>query len=208
MLDPHFAILGALVTLVGSCTYALDTLRGRTTPNRISWAMWTLAPMVAFAAQLAEHAGLASLLTFAIGFGPGLVLLASFADPGAYSRLTGFDLACGVGSMVALVAWAVTGTGDVAITLSIASDFLAAIPTILKSHRDPDSESASAFVAGATGSVITLLSIPPHSFGVATAAFPAYIAADGTLITCLILLGRRRLARTGAATTAASRPST
>lgn len=203
MLDPHFAIFGALVTLVGSVTYALDTLRGRTTPNRVSWAMWTLAPMVGFAAQLAEHAGLASLLTFAIGFGPLLVLLASFADPGAYQRLTPFDLACGVGSLLALIAWAATGAGNVAIALSIASDFLAAIPTILKSHRDPDSESASAFIAGATGSAITLLSIPSHAFGIATAAFPAYIIADGSLIAGLILLGRRRGSRAASAAVAA-----
>ncbi|HLH65216.1 MAG TPA: hypothetical protein VKV27_05895 [Solirubrobacteraceae bacterium] len=192
MIDPRFAILGALVTLLGSGAYALDTVRGRTTPNRASWTMWALAPMVGFAAQLAQHAGLAALLTFAVGFGPVLVLLASVAAPGAYLRLSPFDVACGIGSMLALAAWAATGVGDEAIALSIASDFLAAVPTILKSHRQPDTESASAFIAGAIGSAITLLSIPARSFGVATAAFPAYIVADASLISGLILVGRRR----------------
>lgn len=190
MIDPRFAILGALISLTGSAAYARDTLRGRTQPNRVSWAMWTIAPLIAFAAEVTQHVGLNAVLTFAVGFGPFLVLMASFLDAQAYARFSALDLACGGLSAAALVAWAVTGTGDVAIAFSIVSDLLAAVPTIRKAHRRPGSESASAFTAGGTGAVITLLTVKP-SAGFAGYGFPGYIAVAGFTISALILRGRR-----------------
>lgn len=189
MIDARFAILGALISVAGSVAYARDTLRGRTQPNRVSWLMWTVAPLIAFAAEVAQHVGLDALLTFAVGFGPGLVLLASFADARAYARVTAVDLVCGALSVAALVAWAVTGTGDVAIAFGILSDFFGAVPTLRKAYRSQASESASAFLAGGTGAVITLLTVKRWAF--AGFGFPAYIALAGFTISGLILIRRR-----------------
>ena len=57
MIDPRFAILGALIVLTGNAAYARDTVRGETQPNRVSWMLWALAPMIAFAAQVAQGVG-------------------------------------------------------------------------------------------------------------------------------------------------------
>ncbi len=196
MIDRHFAILAALVTLAGSGGYALDTLRGRTQPNRVSWAMWAVAPLIAFAAELTEHAGLTSLLTFSVGFGPAMVLLASFLDERAYARITRLDVMCGGLSAAALAAWEVTGRGDVAIAFSILSDLWAAIPTLHKALRRPESESAKAFVPSAIGCVITLLTIPPGAWVFANYGFPVYILLIDTALSTLILRPRPR-ARSG-----------
>lgn len=192
MIDSHFAILGALIAVAGNVAYARDTLRGRTRPNRVSWGLWALAPMIAFAAELVAHAGLGSVLTFAVGFGPLLVLIASFADAHAYAAVTRLDIACGLLSLLALVGWGLTGTGGVAICLSIVADFLAAIPTLHQAYVRPDSESANAFVAGSLGSVITLAAIPPGRWSFATAAFPAYIVVASSAIAVLVLLPAAR----------------
>ncbi|MGA9856518.1 MAG: hypothetical protein WBQ18_01580 [Solirubrobacteraceae bacterium] len=195
MIDPHFAILGALITLTGSVAYARDTVRGRTQPNRVTWSLWALAPMIAFAAELAQHVGLDALLTFAVGFGPLIVVIASFMDPRAYARLTGFDILCGVLSLAALVGWAVTRSGNVAILLSLLADSLGAIPTFRKALRDPASESANAFIGSAVGAAITLLTIPAARWGFASCAFPAYILVADSTLTGLILIPRRPRAR-------------
>ena len=71
MIDRHFAILAAMVTVTGSAGYALDTLRGRTEPNRVSWPLWAIAPLIAFAAELSEGVGIKGLMTFGVGLGPG-----------------------------------------------------------------------------------------------------------------------------------------
>ncbi len=167
-----------------------DTLRGKTQPNRISWVLWALAPIIAFAAELAQHVGLAAVLTLAVGLGPLLVVVASFLDPKGYWRLTRLDVLCGGLSLAALAGWGLSGTGDVAITFSILSDLFGALPTIRKAYRRPGSESASAFVASAVGATITLLTIKPREWTFATYGFPAYVVLAGSIISALVLVPR------------------
>jgi hypothetical protein len=190
VIDARFAILGALIVVTANAAYARDTVRGNTQPNRVSWGLWGLAPMIAFAAQVAQGVGLNAVLTLAVGLGPLLVVAASFLDPKAYARVTPFDAGCGVLSVVALGAWAATGRGNVAILFSILADFLAAVPTIRKAYRYPHTEHAVAFLGGVAGAAITLLTIKAEDWGFASVAFPAYILLDSGLIAWLILVPR------------------
>jgi hypothetical protein len=192
VIDARFAILGALITVAGSASYARDTLRGRTQPNRVTWILWTVAPLIAFAAEVVQGVGLESLMTLAVGVGPLLVVIASFLDPRAYYRLTRFDLLCGALSVAALIAWGVTDTGDVAILFSILADFFGLIPTLRKAYRDPESESASAFVASGCGAVITLLTVSLGDWTFANVGFPLYILGADVTLSSLILLPRHR----------------
>src|SRR5947209_19788208 len=137
MIDPHFAILAALVTVTGSAGYALDTLRGRTEPNRVTWSLWAIAPLIAFAAELSEGVGIKALLTFSVGLGPALVVIASFVDERAYARVTRLDIAGAVLAVAALAMWALTAKGDVAIGFSILADRFAAVPTLAAAPRAP-----------------------------------------------------------------------
>jgi hypothetical protein len=190
VIDRHFAILAAVIAVTGSAGYALDTLRGRTQPNRVSWALWALAPLIAFAAELSQHVGLKSLLTFAVGVGPALVLVASFVDARAYARVTALDVVCGALALAALAMWALTGRGNVAIAFSILTDLLAAIPTLEKARRAPESESPKAFIGGAAGAALTLLTIRAQDWVFANFGFALYILLiDATLL--VLILGPR-----------------
>jgi hypothetical protein len=195
VIDRHFAILAAVIAVTGSAGYALDTLRGRTQPNRVSWTLWALAPLIAFAAELSEHVGLKSLLTFAVGLGPALVLVASFVDTRAYARVTALDIICGVLALAALAMWGLTGRGNVAIAFSILTDLLAAIPTLEKARRAPESESPKAFIGGSVGAALTLLTIRSQDWVFANFGFALYILLiDVTLLTLILrcrLPGRR-----------------
>jgi len=180
MLDPKFAILAALIELTGASSYARDTFRGTTQPNRVTWVIWTIAPFIALAAQLNSGVGWPALITFAIGFGPLLVLTASFANKKAYWRLTKFDLVCGALSVLALILWAITGTGLVAIALSLLADLLASVPTIVKAYRQPETESANAFLVGILGPGLILLTLRTWDF--ASYSFPLYALLDCGII--------------------------
>jgi hypothetical protein len=185
MLDPKFAILAGVIAVASAAGYALDTLRGRNQPNRVTWAMWTIVPMIAFAAQIGQGVGLQSVFTFAGGFGPLLVLIATFLNPKAYWRLTSFDLTCGLMSLAAVVLWTITGRGLVALVLSVVADFFAAVPTIKKSYRVPASESGYPFLFGVVAALITLLTI--EEWTLANSAFGIYVLFTDGLIAGLIL---------------------
>lgn len=184
MLDRHFVILGAVIGSIGIAFYLRDTLRGVTRPNRVTWLMWSVAPLLAFAVEVHEGVGLQSLLTFTVGFLPLLVFVSSFHNRHGYWRIGALDYLCGVVSALGLAVWLATRHGTVAIAASIASDALAALPTLLKSWRDPDSESVSAYLSSAVNAAITLLTIT--TWTTAYAAFPIYICGISTVETLLV----------------------
>ncbi len=174
MINQNFVLLGALINLMGSSTYAYNTLKGNTKPNRVSWFLWATVPMIAFIAQIGEGVSLyTSLMTFMVGFGPILVLLASILNKKSYWKISKLDYICGGLSILAVVLWLITGEGIVAIALSIIADLLAGIPTLIKAFKDPESEHHSVFRNGALSAIITMLTIKNWTF--ASYAFSLYI---------------------------------
>ena len=203
VLDVHFVILGAVIASVGMLSYLRDTIRGVTQPNRVTWLMWALAPLIAFAAEVQAGVGLRSLMTFVVGFWPLAILVGSFFGRGsAVWRLGPFDWLCGALSVAGLIAWLVTRHGDVAVIASIAADLLAATPTLRKSWTAPDSESSSAYWTAALNALITVLTI--EHFTIADSAFPLYILVIASVETALVagrigprLAARQALSRSG-----------
>jgi hypothetical protein len=190
LLPENAVIAGAVLNLIGSTSYVVATIKGKAKPNRVSWGLWALAPLIAFAAELGQGVGIQSLLTFMVGFGPLMVFIASFVGKKAYWKITKFDWWCGGLSLAALALWAITRDGNVAIFFAILADALAAVPTIAKAYKDPKSESYPVFLFGGISAGITLLTIDNWSF--ANYGFPAYIFAICALMVGLITFPRTR----------------
>jgi hypothetical protein len=180
MLSTNFLYLVPLINLAGSGKYAYDVSRGRVQPNRVTWLLWALAPLIAFAAEIGQGVGLQSILTFTVGFGPVIVLAASFANNKSIWHLTRFDILCGTLSLLGLCLWLITRHGDLAIIFSIAADALAALPTVVKSWSRPRTESYLVYLAAAISSALTLLTIDRWTF--ASFGFPLYVG-----LMCLLL---------------------
>jgi len=180
MLPSYFVIIGALIGAAGSVAYLIDTIKGKVKPNRVSFLLWSVAPFIAFAAQIKQGVGLEALMTFSTGFLPLTVLAASFLNKNAEWKLTKFDSLCGVLSIVGLILWQITKVGNVAIFFSILADGLAAVPTIIKAYKYPDTELAWPWIATCIGVVFTLLTLKDFSF--ANSGFIIYILiADGVI---------------------------
>ena len=184
MLHPNFVIVGTLIGAVGSFAYLIDTVKGKVKPNRVSFLLWSIAPLIAFAAQFKQGVGLESLMTFSTGFLPLTVFIASVVNKKAEWKLTRFDLICGALSIVGLILWLITKVGNVAIFFSIVADGLAAVPTIVKAYKYPDTEIAWPWLATDFGVVLTLLTINAWTF--ANSGFIIYILVLDTLIFSLV----------------------
>jgi len=184
MLNQNFVIVGALIGSAGGLAYFWNTLRGKVRPNRVSYLMWAIAPMIAFAAQVKQGVGLESLMTFTTGFLPLLTFIASFTNKKAEWKLTTFDLACGVLSFIGLLLWLITKVGNVAIFFSILADGLAALPTMVKAYRYPETEIAWPWLATCIGVMLTLLTLNEWTF--ANSGFILYILAMDLTIFALV----------------------
>jgi hypothetical protein len=184
MLNQNFIIIGTLIGAAGSFAYLVDTVKGKVKPNRVSFLLWSIAPFIAFAAQIKQGVGLESLMTFSTGFLPLTTFIASFANKKAEWKITKFDIVCGVLSIIGLILWLMTKVGNIAITFSILADGLAAIPTIVKAYQYPDTELAWPWMATVFGVVLTLLTLNELTF--ANSGFIIYILFVNTLIFSLV----------------------
>ncbi len=184
MLHTNFVIVGTLIAAVGSVAYLFNTVKGKVKPNRVTFFLWSVAPMIAFFAQIKQGVGLEALMTFSTGFMPMMVFIASFVNKQAEWKLTWFDLACGILSLMGLALWMITKVGNVAIFFSIVADALAAIPTIVKAWKYPDTEIAWPWMATVFGVVLTLLTLSEFTF--ANCGFILYILVVNTLIFTLV----------------------
>jgi hypothetical protein len=180
MLNDKFVFLGVVFGLFGGGSYLVDTLRGRVQPNRVSWFIWAVSPLIAFAAQFQQGVGLSSLMSFMVGFMPLLVFIASFFNKKSYWKISRPDLYCLGLALLGLLLWGITRVGNIAILFSIISDGFGSLPTIVKSWKNPRSESPGVFFFSMLQGLITVLTLKTFTFE--NLAFPLYI-----FLICLVM---------------------
>ena len=74
---PQFlVVVSGLLMVWGGYGYLRDTLAGRTKPNRVSWSLWALAPLISLGAAFDADADVwASIRVLIGGVVPGLSLI-------------------------------------------------------------------------------------------------------------------------------------
>lgn len=169
----YLVFVGAAVQLAGVFSYIKETIKGNTKPNKVTWLLWSVAPLIATLAAISDGVKWSALPVFMSGFGPLLVLLASFINKSAYWKIEKFDYLCGLCSVLALVLWGVTKEPAIAIIFAIASDALAAIPTLIKSWKHPETETVDVYTTGLFNSITSFAAIRIWNF--AEIAFPIYL---------------------------------
>lgn len=184
MINENFIILGAAISFAGTLSYLNETIHGRVKPNRVSWLLWGLVPIIAVLGELDEGVGIRSLITFTAGFGPMLVFIASFVNKKAFWKVTRFDYICGALSALGVLLWLITRDGVYAITFAILADSLAALPTLKKAYYEPETENYHTFLSSIAGTIIALLTI--NDWYYANWAFPVYILIICTIFVVLI----------------------
>ena len=184
----YVVFIGAGVQIVGIFFYIKETIRGNTRPNKVSWLIWAVAPIIATAAALSDGVTWATFPVFIAGLTALFVFFASFYNPRAYWKLESFDYICGICSFLALILWAITKAPLVAIIFSIASYAFAAVPTIIKSWKYPKSESIGTYAAGLFNSLTAFFAL--RTFGISELAFPIYLVLESTVLTIAVYRGR------------------
>ncbi|WP_243303077.1 hypothetical protein [Geothrix oryzisoli] len=173
MLPDHCAILGAIIGSLGGFYYLYETILGKAQPNRITWLLWGIFPLVIFVAQRVQGVEGVSWASFAAGFTPLLVFAASFFNEKAYWKSEPRDYYLMAAAIFGILLWAMTDQPNLALALSLLADMLASLPTLIKAYRHPHSESWIAYAVSALGFGISLLSVQTYHFE--HTAFVAYV---------------------------------
>lgn len=189
MLHEYFAIVGAVVGSLGGFYYLYETVIGKAQPNRITWLLWGIFPMVIFVAQRAQGVEGLSWTSFVAGFTPLLIVAASFLNKLAYWKSEPRDYYLMAVAIVGIVLWAITDNPNLAILFALLADMVAGIPTLIKSYRQPESESWIAYAISTVGFGVSLLSVQTYDFE--NTAFVAYIFSINGVLAVLASRGRR-----------------
>ena len=154
-------VISTLLMFWGGYGYLRDTLAGRTKPNRVSWSLWALAPLISLGAAFDADADLwASIRVLIGGIVPAVIFLASFINKNSYWRLGRFDWFCGALSLTALVFWQLADSPLVAVLLATTANTLATVPTFLKAWNYPETESRLIFITSFISAILIIPAIP------------------------------------------------
>ena len=176
----YLVFVAAFGSLLAASVYIRSMFKRQTKPNRITWLMWTVAPLVATAASISKGVGWAVIPVFMSGFSPLLVFTASFFSKKAYWKLSTFDYLCGILSGLAVFLWLITSNPNLAIVFAIAADAFAAVPTLTKARYNPETESVWPFIVGTFSPLTSFLAATTWAFS--ELAFPTYLIAINAFI--------------------------
>jgi len=181
MIPEYFAYLTIILGLLGIIYYLKDIIYGQTRPNIISWIFWSMAPLVGV--YIAYKSGISIPLlasTFMAGFGPLLVVIFLIFNKNFYSKISKFDIFCGILSFVAIIIWITTKNGILSLSFAVLADLFASIPTVIKSWKENSGEHIAPYSFGILNQIITFLIITNFAF--LNLAFPLYLIIINIII--------------------------
>lgn len=185
-------LLSILISTAGAFAYIRDTLSGQTQPNRVSWSMWALSPLISSAAALSAGADVwPTVRIFIAGLLPLLIFLASFINARSYWKMSIFDLFCGAFSLAALIVWGAISSPQLAILYAILGDVCASFPTLVKTWKYPETETGAMYAASFLSVVLVLPSIT--IWNVSNAGFQIHLLIISSLL--LFAVYRKRFWR-------------
>ncbi len=159
-----FLIILSIIQLWGDLIYVRNAFLGKSQPNRITFFLGGLVPMIAVAIGLSAGEGWALLPVFMVGLGPLLIFIASFFNSKAYWKLGLFDYVSGVLAILAFVMWIFFRQANVAVMFAILSDVFIWLPTLVKAWKYPETETGIGYAVAVLNATIGLIILQSYNF--------------------------------------------
>lgn len=168
-----FGILSSLAILIGGLPYLNDIRLKRIKPHVLSWLGWGFITAIGAFAMLAEGSTWAVALVFANTVMCTLIALAAIITrTGVWSTGIQDFVFFGVG-LLGIILWQTLDLPILALICAILADLSFGVPTIIKTFRDPSTETPFAWVMSVVGEIFGLLALSNLSFH--EVAYPIYL---------------------------------
>lgn len=175
--------VAGIVSLVAFLPYIVAIMRGKTTPNRATWWIWTIVGFMLGASYYSSGANHTIWVPMSYIIGPLVTAILSIKyGEGGWTR---FDRACLFGAAVSAVFWWLFSSPLVALLINLFIDFLGALPTIKKAYYKPETENKLAWTLFIIGNTTNLFAIETWSFAIAV--YPIYMFFGSGTIAALVL---------------------
>lgn len=167
------ALLGQVagaISFAGFFPYVRAMLKRGKPPQRAGWLIWTVVGGLLFFSYRSSGAT-DNLWVPGLNFvGPlGIWLLSLKYGTGGWERE---DKICLTGAAVSLVAWFLTGSPTLAMTLCLVTDCFGSWLIIKKAYRDPRSEDRLSWIIWAVANTLNVFAVP--DFTLVFSGYPIY----------------------------------
>jgi len=184
------AIIASSIQIFSLIPYIWTMLKGKTRPNAVSWALWTLIQTIAIFAQISAGASWSLVLLITMTMGTALTLTLALVGYG-YKEYGWIDLVCLVVALGAIAVWQITNEPLLAIVFAIFADFIAAIPTIYKIIKKPFSENLFSWNLIIIATMFSIFS--SAIFNLENLLFQGYLFTLTLGMSILIYVGQKRV---------------
>jgi hypothetical protein len=191
MLPQPFLLLLIPLKLGSLFIATRGTLSGNLKPNRVSLISWALPPLIGFIIAFTNGAHLSAIPLLLAGGAPLFIFFLTFFSKHGPWKIHSIDYVGGFLSVIAAIIWVTIQNPIWATFILIAADIFAAIPTIIKTWKAPETESLMIYVLGGIGNIVGLATLTMWS--IPTAGFSIYLVILGIVMT--IAITHRTLAR-------------
>ena len=194
----YFGVAAGILALADFGFYALGILGRdyrwhkivqRTVPNRVTWFIWAAIGAITVASYKASGATdtIWFPVAYAVGFAVIALLSIKYGEGG--SKIT--DVFCLSGAVLAVLGWWWFNSPQIALTTALLIETFAAIPTILKSWREPWKENRLAWTLAILASSANILALEWRGANFWVILFPLYIFILNAFITLPLYLKHR-----------------
>ena len=175
-------ILAGIISFSAYLFYILAILRGTTKPSRATWFILSFISIVLFWSYSSVGASSTLWVALANAVASAVIALLSIKyGVGGTSRL---DILCFIGSIFSVALWWYLDAPIIALSMNIAMDFFALLPTIKKVYMRPYLEDRFAWLLTTIGSILNLFAIENLTFNIIL--YPFYFMIINGYTTWLI----------------------
>jgi uncharacterized membrane protein HdeD (DUF308 family) len=187
-------LVSSVLFIIGDIPYVLDTLKQKSKPRIVSWAVWGTLSIIAAFASLSDKQYPAAFLSFLGTIAIFIIVILGYKHGNRHFET--LDVACFIGSMFGLVLWYFSGSPSLALVVVIAIDLVGTIPTVMHSWKKPHEETWITYALSAVGCILIVFAA--SDWRVTSVAYPLY-SAISCVIFVSIILARKKYAVKGIA---------
>lgn len=178
-----FAIVAAIIAIIGNVPYLVDAYKRRVKPHPYTWMVWVIVSTITLLGQIEKGAGIGALpagvaLVFTV-----TIFLFSLQYGFKYVRKS--DKYYLAAALLGLIPWFLTKDPTWSVVIAVGIDLVAFYPTINKTWQKPQTETAPLYAANVVRHILTLFSL--QAYNVATTLHSIAMICTNSIMTGIIL---------------------
>jgi hypothetical protein len=180
-----FGVLSSIILIIGGVPYLKDIYNKKVNPHILSWAGWSFITALGAFAMLANGSEWVVAILFANTILCLIVVGYSiFKKVGVWSASVFDFIFFGMG-ILGLILWQIIGSPIIAIIFAISADLCFGLPTIIKTLKNPASETYFSWLASTVSGLLSLFAMKQYTFS--EVAYPLYLFIFDALVLLLVL---------------------